>query len=97
MSRPSITTWPSAPSSRCRSRITSRTSGCRATDETTLSMRASLIADVTSTESISTLSCGTNVIGNSRASAPSAAPSSSERPRSSASHVSARYIAPVSR
>jgi hypothetical protein len=60
-------------------------------------MRESRIAEVTSTASISTRSCRAKVIGYSRASAPSAAPSSSERPRSSASHVSARYIAPVSR
>ena len=48
MSRPSITTLPSAASSRCRSRITSRTSGWRATTGTIRSTLTCRIAEVTS-------------------------------------------------
>ena len=54
MSRPSITTSPSRPSCRCRSRITSRTGECRATTGTIRSMRVSRIDAVTSVPAIQT-------------------------------------------
>ena len=57
MSRPSITTLPSLPSARCRSRITSRTSWWRATTGTSLSMSGLRIEDVTSLPSMKTRPC----------------------------------------
>ncbi len=54
MSRPSMTTLPSSASSRWRSRITSRTSGWRATTGTMRSISAWRIADVTSVPAIET-------------------------------------------
>src|SRR3954447_18469919 len=97
MSRPSITTSPCSPSSRWRSRITSRTSGCRATTGTLRSICDRRIEAVTSVPAIRTRPASSNVTGFAEASSPSGAPSPSGRPFCIASHVTARYIAPVSR
>src|SRR5690349_1379335 len=97
MSRPSITTFPSRPSSRWRSRITSRTPGCAATTGTMRSIRCSRIDAVTSVPAMKTRLSSPKTTGSARASVASAFPSPSSIPRCIASHVSARYIAPVSR
>ena len=67
----------SAASSRWRSRITSRTSGWRATTGTIRSTRTWRIAAVTSVPSMNTRPASSKVIGYSRASSPSAGPSPS--------------------
>ena len=65
--------------------------------DVTASIRELRIAPVTSVPSMCTRPRSSMPTGCSRASPPSGSPSPSGRPRASASHVSARYIAPVSR
>ena len=90
-----MTAFPSAASARWRSRRMARSGWWRATDETTRSISTVRISFVTSRPSIQIEPTST-VTGCSEARAVSAASSSRSSPRSSASHVSARYIAPVS-
>ena len=60
-------------------------------------MREWRIADVTSEPAMKTRPASSKVIGFCRARRPSGSPSASGSPSRIASHVSARYIAPVSR
>src|SRR6266540_3428260 len=76
--------------------MTRRTCGWRATADTTRSISAWRISSVTSCPRMRTRS-PSKEIGAASASEPSAEPSSRSTPFCSASQVSARYMAPVSR
>ena len=78
-------------------RITSRTSGCRATTGTAASISGSRIALVTSSPAIETAPVVAEADRIRARERLERGPSSSGTPSWSASHVSARYIAPVSR
>ncbi len=99
-SRPSATQSPSAISTRWAATIAERTPRWAETCDTAAVTSASRIRSVTSSPAMWTLTpsgTGASVTRFVSASSARAPSSSGSTPRASASHASARYIAPVSR